>query len=86
MAEVATIRRWALREGADEATLLAFVKEKMIPAYKTVPGCLRQHLFRAGDPATYVALTFWESNAETASRRTEYTLVDGAWARSHLPG
>ena len=44
-------------------------------------------------PATWVGfivrptrLTFWESNAETASRRTEYTLVDGAWARSHLPG
>jgi len=31
-------------------------------------------------------LTFWESNAEAASRRTEYTLVDGAWAESFLPG
>lgn len=31
-------------------------------------------------------LTFWESNAEAASRRTEYTLVDGAWQVSYLAG
>ena len=63
MAEFATIRRWALNEGATEEQLLALVREKMILAYKQVPGCLRQHLFRAGNPATYVALTFWDSKA-----------------------
>ena len=31
-------------------------------------------------------LTFWQSNPETASRREEYSLVDGAWELSHLPG
>jgi pyridoxamine 5'-phosphate oxidase len=31
-------------------------------------------------------LTFWQSNPDTASRRDEYTLVDGEWALSHLPG
>lgn len=31
-------------------------------------------------------LTFWESNAEAASRRTEYTLVDGNWSPAYLPG
>jgi heme-degrading monooxygenase HmoA len=33
----------------------------MIPAYRSVPGCIRQHLFRVGEPASYVALTFWDS-------------------------
>jgi heme-degrading monooxygenase HmoA len=63
MAEFATIRRWSLNEGADESTLLALVTEHLIPAYKNVPGCLRQHLFRAGGPRSYVALTFWDSKA-----------------------
>ena len=31
-------------------------------------------------------LTFWQSNPDTASRREEYTLVDGAWVLGHLPG
>jgi len=31
-------------------------------------------------------LTFWGSNPDAASRRTEYTLVDGTWTLSHLPG
>ena len=31
-------------------------------------------------------LTFWTSNAEAASRRDEYTLVDGEWVLAHLAG
>ena len=61
MAEVATIRRWALNEGATEEQLLTLVRQKLIPAYKKAPGCVRQHLFRVGTPATYLALTFWQS-------------------------
>jgi heme-degrading monooxygenase HmoA len=61
MAEVATIRRWTLNEGFDEAELLALVRDRLIPAYDGVPGCTRQHLFRSGGPRSYVALTFWDS-------------------------
>ena len=63
MTEFATIRRWTLNEGADESALLALVREKMIPAYKQAPGCLRQHLFRVPGDRSYVALTFWDSKA-----------------------
>lgn len=31
-------------------------------------------------------LTFWESVPDAASRRTEFTLVDGDWTREYLPG
>lgn len=31
-------------------------------------------------------LTFWGSNPDTASRRTEFTLVDGEWVEEFLPG
>ena len=61
MAEVATIRRWHLNDGFEEADLLTLVHEKLIPAYAAVAGVLRQHLFRSGGPRSYVALTFWDS-------------------------
>ena len=32
------------------------------------------------------ALLFWESSPDTASRRTEYRLVDDEWRVAHLPG
>ncbi|MGV8895724.1 MAG: pyridoxine/pyridoxamine 5'-phosphate oxidase [Rhodoglobus sp.] len=31
-------------------------------------------------------LTFWSSDPETASRREEFTLVDGGWSSSYLAG
>lgn len=31
-------------------------------------------------------LTFWQSDAETASRRTEYWATSGGWTVTHLPG
>lgn len=31
-------------------------------------------------------LTFWESSPDTASRRTEFAVRDGAWERTLLPG
>ena len=31
-------------------------------------------------------MTFWGSNPDTASRREEYTLVDGSWVQRHLAG
>ena len=31
-------------------------------------------------------VTFWESNADAASRRLEYTLADGRWTLEVLPG
>lgn len=80
MAEFATIRRWALNEGATEEQLLVLVREKMIPAYKQVPGCLRQHLFRAGHPPTYVALTFWDTKA---SADAWFGAAGQAWRDEH---
>lgn len=44
-------------------------------------------------PATWIGyrvrptrLTFWQSDAEAASRRTEYALVDGEWVVTYLAG
>lgn len=47
----------------------------------------------ASPPTTWIGfvvrphrLTFWGSNPDAASRREEFTLVDGAWQASYLPG
>lgn len=47
----------------------------------------------AEPPATWTGfvvaptrLTFWQSNPDAASRRDEYSLVDGAWTLAHLAG
>lgn len=58
-----TIRRWSLKEGADEATLVALVRDGIIPAYKTQPGCVRLELLRAAERGTYIAVTYWGDRA-----------------------
>jgi pyridoxamine 5'-phosphate oxidase len=58
---------------------------------------LAEHVAGFDQPSNWIGylvrptrLTFWESDPETASHRTEYTLTDslpgGEWAESHLPG
>jgi pyridoxamine 5'-phosphate oxidase len=54
---------------------------------------LARHVDGFGQPENWVGylvrptrLTFWQSDPETASHRTEYTLTDGEWVESHLPG
>lgn len=63
MAEYVTIRRWSLKEGADESALVALVRDGIVPAYKSQPGCLKLELFRSAQPASYLAITYWESRA-----------------------
>ena len=63
MADYVTIRRWTLKEGADESALIALVRDGIVPAYKRQPGCLKLELLRVVDPASYLAVTYWESKA-----------------------
>ncbi|HZP58567.1 MAG TPA: antibiotic biosynthesis monooxygenase family protein [Dehalococcoidia bacterium] len=61
MPEYVTIRRWALKDGADEAALVALVRERIIPAYREQPGCLKLELLRMSEPDSFLAVTHWES-------------------------
>ena len=63
MAEFITIRRWALKPGADEAVLVAHVRDAIIPAYKEQPGCLQLELLRMSDLHVYLAITHWADRA-----------------------
>lgn len=63
MADYITIRRWSLKEGANEQALVELVRNGIIPAYKQQAGCLRLMLLRVVDPPSYLATTHWESQA-----------------------
>ncbi|MEX2246720.1 MAG: antibiotic biosynthesis monooxygenase [Dehalococcoidia bacterium] len=82
MAEYVTIRRWSLKEGADEASLLTLVRDGIMPAYKAQPGCLSLQLFRVGEPASYLAVTYWEGRAAYGSWAGE---GGAAWRESYRP-
>lgn len=58
-----TIRRWALKQGADEGALLALVRDEIVPAYRAQPGCLSLNLLRVYDSNSYFAITYWEDRA-----------------------
>jgi len=60
MAEYITIRRWALRDGAEEGELTALVRERIVPAYKQQPGCRKLELLRVPETRSYLAITHWD--------------------------
>lgn len=54
---------------------------------------LSEHVSGFEQPDTWIGflvrptrLTFWGGDPDTASRRAEYTLVDGSWRLGYLPG
>jgi quinol monooxygenase YgiN len=61
--EYITLRRWMLKEGAEEAPLLALIRDEIVPAYKRQPGCRLLELVRLTPERTYLAVTVWESRA-----------------------
>ncbi len=63
MTEYVTMRRWSLKEGADEAALIALIRDGIVPAYERQPACKRLALLRTADPVSYLALTYWEDRA-----------------------
>ncbi len=39
MSEFITFKRWALRDGREEAELVELVREEIVPHFKKLPGC-----------------------------------------------
>jgi heme-degrading monooxygenase HmoA len=63
MGNFVTIRRWSLKEGATEEELIRLVRDEVIPAYKSQPGCLKLELLRTSEEGSYLALTHWDSRS-----------------------
>lgn len=80
MPEFITIRRWALKPAADEAALVAHVREAIIPAYKEQTGCLQLELLRTSQPPSYLAVTHW---ADRGSFESWAGAGGEAWRERH---
>jgi heme-degrading monooxygenase HmoA len=67
MADYVTIRRWALKQEFNEGTLLEFVNQGIVSAWREIPGCLSLNFFRVRGSISYLAVTYWDSKdaAET---------------------
>ena len=61
MAEFITYKRWALRPGRGESELVELVRERIVPHFKKLQGCLGLGLFRIEGTRSYLALQYWES-------------------------
>lgn len=61
MVDYVTIRRWSLKPAHDEAALLTFMNEGLVPAWRKIDGCLSLNLLRVRDESSYLAVTYWES-------------------------
>ena len=87
MPEYITIRRWALRDGADEDELTTLVRERIVPAYKRQPGCKKLELLRVPDTRSYLAVTHWDDRGafnawagpEGQAWRDEYRVTLERW-------
>ena len=63
MARFMTFKRWALKDVGEESELLRLVREKILPAYVKLPGCLGLGLQRIEGTRSYLAIQYWESKA-----------------------
>ena len=63
MARYMTFKRWALKDVGQESELLRLVREKILPAYMKLPGCLGLGLQRIEATRSYLAIQYWESKA-----------------------
>lgn len=80
MVDYVTIRRWSLKPERDEASLLAFVNEGIVPAWRKIKGCLSLNLLSVRGGASYLAVTYWESKDDL----DRWSGPDGqAWREEH---
>ena len=83
MAEFITYRRWTLRDGREESELVELVREKIVPHYKKLQGCLRLGLLRIEGTRSYLALQHWESRERW--RKTIGSHYYKTWSEDYAP-
>jgi hypothetical protein len=63
MAAFVTYKRWRLKDGKQEADLVDFVRDEIIPHYARLGVPVGIALHRIGDTRSYLALQQWQSRA-----------------------
>ena len=78
-----TYKRWTLKDGCQEAEVVALVRQDILPAYNKLPGCLGLGLLRIVGTQSYLATQHWESRVayDAALSSESYS----AWWSAYLP-
>jgi hypothetical protein len=58
-----TIRRWSLKAGADEASVIELIQGAILPAYRAWPDCEKLELRRVAGSNSYITTTHWVTRA-----------------------
>ena len=83
MAEFITYKRWALRPGRGESELVELVRERIVPHFKKLHGCIRLELLRIEGTRSYLALQYWESRERWSE--TSGSDYYRTWYEEYLP-
>jgi quinol monooxygenase YgiN len=83
MAAFVTYKRWRLKEGKEEADLVALVRNEIAPHYAKLAGDMWLGLHRIRDTSSYLALQHWSSRA--AWERTTSSDFYQAWFSEYEP-
>ncbi|MCE7982927.1 MAG: hypothetical protein DYG89_17220 [Caldilinea sp. CFX5] len=83
MAEFVTYKRWRLKDGKEEADLVALVRNEIAPHYARLSGSVGLELQRISGSRSYLALQHWPSRAvwETTRAFASYQ----AWFAAYEP-
>ena len=78
-----TYKRWTLKDGCQEAEVVALVRQAILPAYNKLPGCLGLGLLRIVGTQSYLATQHWESRVayDAALASESYSI----WWSAYLP-
>jgi hypothetical protein len=82
MGQLITVKRWRLKEGWEEADLVALVSGSIVPHYRQLSAAVRLGLWRIAGTRSYLALQQWPSRAawEAATQSEAYQEWFGRYA------
>jgi hypothetical protein len=78
-----TFKRWALKEGYQEADLVELIRSEIMPAYAQLDGCLGIGLLRIEGEQVYLATQYWQS--QTARDAVSASEMYATWWQAYQP-
>lgn len=83
MAHFTTMKRWRLKDGADEQELVRLVKEEIAPHYKALSAAVKLALWRIENTNSYFALQHWNSRSDWEAATTSSAYRE--WYEQYRP-
>jgi quinol monooxygenase YgiN len=83
MRAFSTYKQWKLKDGKEEADLIALVRNEIAPHYRKLDGCVGLGLLRIAGSRSYLAIQHWTSReAREATLASEFYT---SWLAAYRP-